>query len=59
MQTKETNFGGTCVCRVPKAGLRRKEGGGETGEEDGGGKEVGGGGIQCVNCGCRGCASSD
>jgi len=51
VQTKETNFGGACVCRVPKGSLRRNEEG-----EDGVG---GGGGIQCVNCGCRGCASSD
>ncbi|KAJ9650238.1 Component of the SF3b subcomplex of the U2 snRNP [Neophaeococcomyces mojaviensis] len=56
VQTKETNFGGSCICRVPKASLRRKEGGDEDG---GGGKEVGGGGVQCVNCGCRGCASTD
>lgn len=54
VQTKETNFGATCICRVPKGGLRRKEG-----DADGEGAEVGGGGIQCVNCGCRGCASSD
>ena len=50
VQTKETNFQGTCICRVPKAGLKRDEG-------EGAGD--GGPGIQCVNCGCRGCASSD
>lgn len=52
VQTKETNFGGSCICRVPKASLRAKEGEGDD-------AEAGGGGIQCVNCGCRGCASSD
>lgn len=51
VQTKETNFGGACICRVPKASLKKKDEG-----EDG---EVGGGGLQCVNCGCRGCASGD
>lgn len=51
VQSKETNFGGSCVCRVPKASLKRDA------EEGGGGG--GGGGLQCVNCGCRGCASSD
>jgi bud site selection protein 31 len=54
IQTKETNFGGACICRVPKASLRRSDADGEGGEKD-----VGGGGVQCVNCGCRGCASSD
>ena len=48
VQTKETNFSSTCICRVPKATLTK-------GDEDGGG----GGGVQCVSCGCRGCASSD
>ncbi|KZF22650.1 putative cell cycle control protein Cwf14/Bud31 [Xylona heveae TC161] len=41
IQTKETNFNATCICRVPKARLTE----GQT--------------VQCVNCGCRGCASSD
>ncbi|KAL4817865.1 G10 protein [Aspergillus spinulosporus] len=41
IQTKETNFNATCICRVPKAQLK----------ED----QI----IQCVSCGCRGCASSD
>ncbi|KAI0526447.1 cell cycle control protein cwf14 [Xylaria bambusicola] len=41
MQTKETNFQSTCICRVPKAQLKD--------DQD----------VQCVNCGCRGCASSD
>ena len=52
VQTKETNFGGSCICRVPRAQLKRQE-------EGEAGKETGGGGLQCVNCGCRGCASSD
>ncbi|CAD0110051.1 unnamed protein product [Aureobasidium uvarum] len=41
IQTKETNFNSTCICRVPRKQLK----------ED----QV----IQCVNCGCRGCGSSD
>lgn len=41
IQTKETNFNATCICRVPKAQLKEDQM------------------IQCVSCGCRGCASSD
>ena len=41
IQTKETNFSATCICRVPKAQLKEEQV------------------IQCVSCGCRGCASSD
>lgn len=41
VQTKETNFASTCICRVPKAQLKE--------DQD----------LQCVSCGCRGCASSD
>lgn len=41
IQTKETNFNSTCICRVPRDQLK----------ED----HV----IQCVSCGCAGCASSD
>ncbi|KAJ9152099.1 Pre-mRNA-splicing factor cwf14 [Pleurostoma richardsiae] len=41
VQTKETNFNSTCICRVPRAQMKE--------EQD----------IQCVSCGCRGCASSD
>jgi bud site selection protein 31 len=41
VQTKETNFNSTCICRVPKSELEE-------------GKEV-----ECVSCGCRGCASCD
>ncbi|KAF7514292.1 hypothetical protein GJ744_000062 [Endocarpon pusillum] len=70
IQTKETNFSSTCICRVPKATLERGEGeaaGGGDGEDAttavAGGRGGGGGGggkvIQCVNCGCRGCASAD
>ena len=55
VQTKETNFGGSCVCRVPRAQMKR-EGEGE-GESGGGLWE--GGGSGCVSCGCRGCASGD
>ncbi len=57
VQTKETNFGGSCVCRVPKGQMRKDRDEEVEGKgKDGGG---GGGGVQCVNCGCRGCASSD
>lgn len=42
VQTKETNYSSTCICRVPKAQMKD-----ETKE------------VQCVSCGCRGCASSD
>ncbi|KAG9249216.1 cell cycle control protein cwf14 [Calycina marina] len=41
VQTKETNFNSTCVCRVPKAQLKEDQA------------------VECVSCGCRGCASSD
>ncbi|KAL7961650.1 G10 protein [Trichoderma compactum] len=41
VQTKETNFNSTCICRVPRAQLKE--------DSD----------MQCVSCGCRGCASSD
>jgi bud site selection protein 31 len=41
VQTRDHNYGGTCVCRVPKAQLEE-------------GKIV-----ECVHCGCRGCASGD
>ena len=41
VQTKETNFNSTCICRVPKADVKE-------GHE-----------IQCVSCGCRGCATGD
>lgn len=41
IQTKETNFRSTCICRVPRDQLKENQE------------------IECVNCGCRGCASSD
>lgn len=41
IQTKETNFNSTCICRVPKTDLK----------ED----QI----IECVSCGCQGCASGD
>jgi bud site selection protein 31 len=41
IQTKETNFNSTCICRVPKAQLKEGQA------------------VECVSCGCRGCASSD
>jgi len=41
VQTKETNFNSTCICRVPKAQMKENQA------------------IECVSCGCRGCASSD
>eukprot|EP01112_Ceratiomyxa_fruticulosa_P017943 TRINITY_DN5670_c0_g1_i1.p1 TRINITY_DN5670_c0_g1~~TRINITY_DN5670_c0_g1_i1.p1 ORF type:complete len:147 (-),score=11.43 TRINITY_DN5670_c0_g1_i1:149-589(-) len=41
MQNSDHAFGGTCICRVPKAKL-----------QDG---KV----VECVKCGCKGCASGD
>jgi bud site selection protein 31 len=41
IQTKETNFNSTCICRVPKTDLKEDQT------------------IECVSCGCRGCASGD
>lgn len=40
IQTTDSNFNNTCICRVPKSSLGDKV-------------------LQCVNCGCRGCASGD
>ncbi|EEB07145.1 G10 protein [Schizosaccharomyces japonicus yFS275] len=39
IQTSESKFGSTCICRVPKAKL---------------GKDTH---VECVHCGCHGCAS--
>lgn len=44
IQAVESNNGGTCICRVPRATLEKK-----------GDVKF----AQCINCGCRGCASSD
>jgi bud site selection protein 31 len=41
IEAQQTNFGATCICRVPKKSLKD------------------GGEVECVNCGCHGCASSD
>lgn len=41
IQTKDTNYGTTCICRVPKSQL-------EPGKV-----------VECLHCGCRGCASED
>lgn len=41
IQTKDTQFGGTCVCRVPVAQRSSSKP------------------VECANCGCLGCASSD
>ena len=41
IQAGGTNFGTTCICRVPKKDL-------EEGRV-----------VECIHCGCRGCASSD
>lgn len=43
IMAKEKNHGGTCICRVPKSQL-----GDEQRSSEG-----------CVNCGCRGCASTE
>lgn len=67
IQTKETNFGAACICRVPRKDLAEEGGGGGGGtaeeEEDGKAKKKKSGpskmAVQCVNCGCRGCSSGD
>ena len=41
IEKSKTNFGSTCICRVPKDELPE-------------GKH-----IECVTCGCHGCASCD
>ncbi|KAK9723352.1 Component of the SF3b subcomplex of the U2 snRNP [Basidiobolus ranarum] len=41
VQPRDTNFGTTCICRVPKDKL-------EEGRV-----------VECIHCGCRGCASGD
>ncbi|KAJ2083124.1 Component of the SF3b subcomplex of the U2 snRNP [Coemansia sp. RSA 988] len=41
IQPRDTNYGTTCICRVPKEKLEK----GRT--------------VECVHCGCRGCASTD
>lgn len=41
IQTRDTDFGSTCICRVPKSKLEE-------------GKVV-----ECISCGCRGCATGD
>ncbi|OBT48253.1 bud site selection protein 31 [Pseudogymnoascus sp. WSF 3629] len=41
IQTKETNFNSTCICRVPKSNLKEDQE------------------VECVSCGCKGCASGD
>ncbi|GME77901.1 unnamed protein product [Ambrosiozyma monospora] len=56
IQVKENNQGTTCVCRVPKAAFSKSAQDGDQGEEAKMGKEKD---IRCVNCGCRGCASTD
>lgn len=44
IMSKETNHQTTCICRVPKKTLVEK------GDDDR---------IECITCGCRGCASTD
>jgi bud site selection protein 31 len=39
IQPKDTNFGTTCLCRVPSKSL-------EAGRV-----------VECINCGCKGCAT--
>lgn len=43
IQSSSTNFNTNCICRVPKS------------SRDNDNNEI----IQCKNCGCTGCASSD
>ncbi|CAM9018249.1 hypothetical protein WICANDRAFT_77738 [Wickerhamomyces anomalus NRRL Y-366-8] len=44
IQGSENNNGGTCICRVPRATLEKHENVKFS---------------ECINCGCRGCASTD
>uniref|UniRef100_A0A915I3U1 Protein BUD31 homolog n=1 Tax=Romanomermis culicivorax TaxID=13658 RepID=A0A915I3U1_ROMCU len=44
IQTKDTNFGTNCICRVPKTKLEEQ------------GMDSGGRIVECVHCGCRGCS---
>ena len=37
----QSDFGGVCICRVPKSKLKEAKP------------------VECIHCGCRGCASSD
>ncbi|KAK9474990.1 G10 protein-domain-containing protein [Dipodascopsis tothii] len=64
IQAKENNFHATCVCRVPRAkivaGTSAEVAGDDEDDDDEDRKtrkkeRV----IECVTCGCRGCASSD
>merc|ERR1711972_232331 len=41
IQPQNHTFGGSCICRVPKADLAKDKV------------------IECIHCGCRGCASGD
>lgn len=41
IQTRDTNFGTSCVCRVPKKHIDASAG-----------RPI----IECVHCGCRGCS---
>lgn len=50
INTNNTNFNTTCICRVPKASLDEL-GDNHTTQSN----KI----IQCKNCGCTGCASSD
>jgi bud site selection protein 31 len=55
VQTKDTNFGTTCICRVPKK--KKKNSNNSTdnnAEED---AEVEDKQVECKHCGCHGCAS--
>ena len=47
IQPRETNFGTTCICRVPK----HKLAGTGNASDQGGDKTV----FECPHCGCRGC----
>lgn len=57
IQTKENNFGATCVCRVPRAKILAGTLENDDEEDEGSKKKERT--IECVTCGCRGCASSD
>lgn len=44
IKSANTNYGTTCICRVPKATLEKNND-----DRD----------VQCITCGCRGCSSTD
>lgn len=46
--TSEKNHGNTCICRVPRATLAKNKSEDDPRES-----------VECITCGCKGCASTD